>query len=205
MIERAFGRPARKANELFEGLYRLNPEQDGSGGDERGHPCQTVAGGQLLVGDHLFEMLAIIERLLQIVCVQSNRRGKRCERRSLAYVFAAFEVGAEYGFIHQIEIAAFARPCGGFVRRTGARFDLRHSHQHLQSFGKRVDRLLPDAAQVFALRVRQGRGFGPQFECAPGDFEIGNAAFKLSDCRLAEPAERSNVIGKYFEFHLASG
>lgn len=117
MTGRAFGRAARKANEFFESLYRLNSEQNGSGGDERWHSGQPVAGGQLFVGYHLFEMFVVIERLFQTVAIKSDRSGERCKRRRLAYIFAAFEVGAEYGFVHQIEAAAFARPGGGFVRK----------------------------------------------------------------------------------------
>jgi hypothetical protein len=65
----------------------------------------------------------------------------------------------------------------------------------------RNHRSVPGAPQVFGLRIEQGNRLGPQFEGTPDDLDAGKTPSEFLYSRLAEPAERSNIIGKYFQLH----
>ena len=55
--------------------------------------------------------------------------------------------------------------------------------------------------QVFVVRIEGRHRIGAQFEGAPDDRDVWIFLAQFTQGRLRQPAERSNVVGKHFEFY----
>src|SRR5690606_23743267 len=91
------------------------------------------------------------------------------------------------------------RPVRCFMGAPRARLYRRKFDLDAETFCQRIDRVGPDSLQIISLRIEGRDGLGAQLERTPDDEDIWICVFELTEGRLRQPAERSDVIREYFQ------